>query len=151
MRGRQVYLAGPISGCTYGECTDWRDLYVDQLKRCNIECWSPMRNKAYLKKVGVIDGSYDFDPLATPRGIMTRDFDDCTKCDLLLVNFKDATKPSIGTIMEVAWAFQTRTPVVAVMPEGNVHEHPMISEAIGFRVDSHEVAMELIVSILGDE
>lgn len=145
MRGKQVYLAGPITGCTYGECTDWRQGIAADLP--GIECFSPLRDKAYLKNVGIIDGAYDFDPLATSRGIMTRDFWDCTSCDIVLANLLDITRVSIGTVMEIAWAFQSKIPVVCVMEEGNMHEHPMIGEAIGFRVGSLEAARDIVLSL----
>lgn len=147
MRGSQVYLAGPISGLTHGECTDWREKFRLELLVEGIECFSPMRGKEYLANVGKIEGSYDFDVMATPRGIMTRDFWDCTTCDALLVNLLGAERISVGTVMELAWAYQSRIPVVCVMEEGNLHEHPMVSEAIGFLVRDLHSAKNVLCSM----
>jgi len=80
---------------------------------------------------------------------MTRDFNDCSTCDVLLVNLLGASKVSIGTVMEIAWAYQNRTPVVVVMEqEGNPHEHAMIREAIGFRVHTMGEAIAVVRTIL---
>lgn len=108
-----------------------------------------MRGKEFLKIQGKIHGDYpELGPLASSRGIMTRDFFDCTRSDLIVVNLFEAPIISIGTIMEIAWAFQNRTPIICIMEAGNMHEHPMISEAIGFPVTNLEEAVDIAQSIL---
>ncbi len=89
-------------------------------------------------------------PLSGPRGIMTRDRFDATRCDVLLVNLLGAAKVSIGTVMEIAWADLKRTPiVVAIENDGsNPHEHAMIGEAIGFRCGTLDEALDVVRSIL---
>jgi hypothetical protein len=42
--------------------------------------------------------------LSCARGITTRDYNDCKRCDILVANFLGADKISIGTVMEIAWA-----------------------------------------------
>lgn len=157
----QIYLAGPITGCTYRGCTNWREAFKDMLRENmagegwnpdGVRCLSPMRAKEYLDQVGVINKDYpsvDFGPLSCSRGIMTRDFFDCTRADILVVNLLGATIVSIGTVMEIAWAYQNRTPTIVVMEkENNLHEHPMIWEAIGFRVESLEQAAHTAAAVL---
>ncbi len=144
----RVYLAGPISGLTYDEAQDWRKIAVTYLKSNRIQAFSPLRRKEFLRAEGVLTGSYETHPLSTSRGVMTRDHDDCMKADLILVNLLEATRVSVGTVMEIAWAYSYRVPVVAMMETGNVHEHPMISEAIGYRVDNLSDALDLVTAIL---
>ena len=43
-----VYLAGPITACSFDQCTDWRDQVCDMLPP-EIEGMSPMRGKHYLE------------------------------------------------------------------------------------------------------
>lgn len=213
-----VYLAGPISGCSYEGATDWRDHATAVLARDGIKGLSPMRAKEYLKgcerklehpypvgtRVKMVEGvkvvegfvygqvvghgpkgvSYyvewegigvqshmnetavqavltdigfsstceeygHLSPLSGPRGIMTRDRFDATRCGVLLVNLLGATKVSVGTVMEIAWADLKRTPVVvAIEPSGNPHEHAMVTEAIGFRCASMEEALQVTAAIL---
>ncbi len=144
----KIYLAGPITGCNFEECTDWREEFKTLMPE-SVQCLSPMRGKEFLKMRGEIHGSYpELGPLASSRGIMTRDFFDCTRSDLVLVNFYDATIVSVGTCMEVAWAYMNRTPLVCIMEDNNIHEHPMIHEAIGFRVSTLQEAADICQTIL---
>lgn len=151
-----VYLAGPISGLTFKGCTSWREYAVDQLAQAGIKGLDPMRGKHYLKEIGDEVLGPDGDKyklkgvLSTNRGIITRDRFDATRCDLLLVNLLQAPRVSIGTVMEIAWADLCRTPIVCAMEDdgSNLHEHGMILEAIGFRVNSLEKALQVTKSIL---
>ncbi len=150
----KVYLAGPITGLAYGDAVDWRT-EVRDLLRPNIQGLSPMRGKEYMSHLKSISGTgkeyAHLGALSTPRGVLTRDFFDCTRCDMVLANLLGAKAVSIGTVMEIAWAFQARRPVVCVMePEGNPHEHMMVTEAIGFRVPTLEKAIHVIKATLGE-
>ena len=149
-----VYLAGPITGLKYGEATDWRHQVIDELYMIGIKAYSPMRGKEYLAKLeGAISGTGEeyahLGVLSLPRGVMTRDRFDATRCDVLLVNLLGAKAVSIGSVMEIAWADAYRIPIVCVMEErGNPHEHMMIHEAIGYRVASLEAAVHVIKAVL---
>ncbi len=208
-----VYLAGPISGCSYEGCTDWREQVIRDLAQAGIKGLSPMRAKEYLKDIttplthpfpvgtkvmlrwgegaddesgtivehGPRNVSYMVDtgtrtvhanqsvveavatdvgfsatcenyghlsPLSGPRGIMTRDRFDATRCDVLFVNMLGATKVSVGTVMEIAWADLKRTPIVLCMEPGNIHEHAMLAEATGFRCGSIAEGLHVTKAIL---
>ena len=151
-----VYLAGPISGLNYNGATEWRDHAIAELALAGIKGLSPMRAKDYLKGVerdvgfsATCEEYGHLSPLSGPRGIMTRDRFDATRCDVLLVNLLGATKVSVGTIMEIAWADLCRTPIVVAMePTGNPHEHAMVTEAIGFRCVTLDEALHVVLSIL---
>jgi nucleoside 2-deoxyribosyltransferase len=152
-----VYLAGPITGLDYAGCTNWRNMAVATLAFAGIKGLSPMRWKEYLREQGILpalrnaqeDYEYaKYGVMSTSRGIMTRDRFDATRCDVLLVNLLGAEKVSVGTVMEIAWADLKRTPIVAVMEAGNVHEHGMVNEAIGFRCDTLEEGLNIVKGIL---
>lgn len=146
-----VYLAGPIAGLSYGAATDWRGLVSSDLNSDKVECLSPMRGKAFLKETQVLSaGGYQHNAMSTDKGINRRDFFDCTRADCVLINFLGAQKVSIGTVMEVAWAFQARKPVVCVMEPGNVHEHCMINDCITYKVGTLEEASRLIKWLFND-
>jgi hypothetical protein len=149
-----VYLAGPISGCTFGECTDWREEMKARLLPKGITCWSPMRAKGYLAKLATISATgqeyVSMSPLSTPRGVITRDRFDTQRVDVVLMNLLGATKVSIGSMIEMGWADSVRTPIIVVMEsEGNPHEHMMVSELTGFRVTTVEEAEDICLAILG--
>jgi nucleoside 2-deoxyribosyltransferase len=154
MREPLVYLAGPITGRTYDGATDWRKRACSELAAAGIKGLSPMRAKQYLAALpGPISGTGEeyahLSVLSLPRGVMTRDRYDATRCDVLLVNLLGATAVSIGTVMEIAWADIVRTPIVCAIEEkGNPHEHMMITEAIGFRTPSLFAALDAVKAIL---
>lgn len=150
-----VYLAGPITGLSYGGATDWRE-HARGVLAPEITGLSPMRGKEYLASIEKISGTGEeyahMGCLSLPRGVMTRDRFDCTRCDVLLVNLLGAKAVSIGTVMEIAWADSVRTPIVcAIEPTGNPHEHMMIQEALGYRVPSLNEALHIVRAILLDK
>lgn len=148
-----VYLAGPISGLSFAGCTIWRDYAAKTLNERGIRAMSPLRGKEYLAALESISGHGNeyahMGVLSTSRGVMTRDRFDATRCDVLLVNLLGATAVSIGTVMEIAWADDNRTPIVCAMEDtGNPHEHMMINEALGFRVPTLDEALHVTTAIL---
>jgi hypothetical protein len=140
---------------TYGNANDWREWVASQLNPWGIRTASPLRGKAYLEDRGLLQADCDvykqYSCLSSNRGIITRDRFDTKRCDLLLVNFLGATEKSLGTAMELAWAFDKGTPIVCAMEaSGNVHQHGMIMEAIGFQTSTLEEAVHVARSILLD-
>lgn len=152
MANMSVYLAGPITGLTYDEANDWRNKAREYLAQFNIVAFSPLRGKAYLKNLGELTATAEEEGkagvLSTPKAIMARDYRDATSCDVLFVNLLGATRVSIGTVMEIAWVYQLHKPIVLVMEPGNVHEHAMITETLGFRVSTIEEGLAVCASIL---
>ncbi len=146
---KKVYLAGPIGGLTYDFAAQWRDHATMRLNQYNIAAYSPLRYKQFLRAHGTLTTQpYTENPLATRRGILTRDHWDCMTADLIFVNFLGAATISMGTVMEVAFGHAYRKPIVAAMEQGNIHEHAMVSEAIDFRVDTLDEALDIAISIL---
>lgn len=141
-----VYCAGPISGLTHDASEKWRDDFKG-IVGSEIICLSPLRAKDYLRHAGILEQSYNY-PLSSDRGIMTRDHFDCSRADLVVCNLLNVSRVSIGTVMEIAWTYSYRKPLVAIMEDGSVHDHPMIREAIGFRVKTVMEAAQLTRSIL---
>lgn len=150
----RVYLAGPIGGLNYSDTTDWREQATRLLHahHSKIEGFSPMRGKQFLDTNQIIDASvtpYEH-PLATSKGIMTRDFNDCKNADVILVNMGiDHPKLSLGTVMEIAFAYSLQIPVVMVdNSKFQYANHPMIKEAVGFLAKDLTEAVKITASIL---
>ncbi len=141
-----IYLAGPITGCTYNEATDWRESFPGMIGK---DCLSPMRGKAFLSGLGKPLGVHDT-VLTQQRGIWCRDHFDVHRCHVMVANLLGAKIVSIGTMFELAWASERKIPVVLIMEnEGNIHEHPFVRESVYFRVDNLDEAAELVRLILG--
>lgn len=156
-----AYLAGPISGCSFNGCTNWRDYVIGRLPP-EIQGLSPMRGKTYLQGLDKISTHVSerhalnedskvkhlSQVMSGSRGIMTRDFNDCRRSDVILVNLHGADKVSIGTVMEIAWAKAFNIPVICVIDDGNLHDHPMINECVGFRVKNLDDAIDVLTMLL---
>jgi len=94
----KVYLCGPINGCTDEECKDWRaairesvlaqwrTIFIDPMKRD----YRGRESESY-------------------REIVDLDKRDVRNADVVLVNY---SKPSVGTSMEVFYAWTLGTPVI---------------------------------------
>lgn len=141
-------MAGPITGLDYKGCNDWREYVKSKLKEWGVTGVSPMRGKEYLSLEKAISDEYDM-VLSCQKGIATRDRFDVTSCDIMLVNFLGAKKVSIGTIVEYGWADAARKPIITVIEkEGNPHDHSMIKELTGFRVENLDEGLLIAKAIL---
>lgn len=146
---KSVYLAGPITGTSYEECTDWRKMVSHVLTSAGIDSYSPMRAKDYLLQETSVDDSYEETVMSSQRGIYARDYYDCRTCDAIIVNLLGAERVSIGTVMEIAWATAYEKPIVLVMEkENNIHEHSMLREACPFRVDTLNEGVDIMKTLL---
>lgn len=147
MKNYLVYLAGPITGTSYDEATNWRDVASVKLNS-NIQGISPMRGKQYLAGKEFIQDAHAEYTMSTPKAIVCRDRFDATRCDVLLVNFVGAKRVSIGTVLEIAWADSQRIPIVIAMEKDNVHQHAMIKEMAGYVVETLDEAVDVVNKIL---
>jgi nucleoside 2-deoxyribosyltransferase len=154
-RGMKVYLAGPITGLTYGAGQDWRQ-YVSQRFTPGIVGYSPLRAKQYLDDGNVIRDNQEevtmhgdlSAALSSDKGIVARDRYDCKTADLILMNLLGATRVSIGTMVEIGWATAYDKPVVLVMEsEGNIHDHMMV-RTLPFIVRDLDSAVKVVNAIL---
>lgn len=143
-----LYLAGPITGISYRDSTDWRK-YVAKKLPPQIKVISPLRGKTYLRTKKQIKTSYENIPLSSAKGIASRDRFDTMRCDALLVNLLGAKKVSIGSVLEIGWADAFRKPIIlAIEKEGNPHDHAELKEVANFIVDNLDEAIELAIKIL---
>ncbi len=109
-----------------------------------------MRHKEYLAKEKEIAVSYSLPEhfMSQAKHLFNRDKNDVITSDALLVNLYGATKVSIGTMFEIAWAHILNIPTVVVMESENIHVHPFVSEAASFVVPSLELGYSVIIKLL---
>jgi nucleoside 2-deoxyribosyltransferase len=103
-----VYLCGPINGCADAECKDWRTYAAANLART----LDPM--------VRDYRGREMESGIATE--IVENDKCDIDSSDVLLVNW---TGPSVGTSMEILYAWERQKTVIVVM-EANSRPSPWL-------------------------
>lgn len=150
MRNNIVYLAGPITSQSYKGANEWREELKERIEDSNpgVKCLSPMRGKYYLESCQSIaaTGVEKLGILSGGKAVTARDYSDVTHSDIIIVNLLGAKKVSIGTMFEVAWAWQNHIPVVLVIEpeEKNVHTHSMLLEMCGYRTDNLEDAITIV-------
>jgi nucleoside 2-deoxyribosyltransferase len=93
----KVYLAGPIAGCTDEQCNGWRNTVTAMLGEENV--LNPMRR------------DYRGFDVAPPAEIVEQDKADIDASTCVLVYYE---QPSVGTSMEVLYAWERGKPVVIV-------------------------------------
>jgi nucleoside 2-deoxyribosyltransferase len=158
---RFVYLAGPISGCNYGEAVDWRQ-HVSGLFLPGIKGISPMRLKDWCKKLKAIKDVKQYAKIADEddflisgesHAINTRDMFDVRTCDMLYIylpkELTDKTGLSAGTVKEIGYAARDRKPMVLVTDDKKLAGHPLLREDIGWIVPTLELGAEVVNSVLG--
>ena len=144
----KVYLAGPIYALNYKGCNDWREYSRNLLAEEGIIGVSPMRAKEHLNNGELILGA-DNNVISSQKGLVTRDRWDVMTCSIMFANFLGAKTISRGTMIEYGWADAYRKPIIAVMEkEGNVHDHPIVRELTGFRVESLDEGLYIAKKIL---
>ena len=103
-----IYLCGPINGCTDQECRDWREFVKSRWSGSTID---PMHRD--------YRGRED----ENVREIVELDKADIDGSDVLLVNYD---KPSVGTSMEVLYAWERGKKIVVVVSSFDVKLSPWL-------------------------
>jgi nucleoside 2-deoxyribosyltransferase len=97
---KTVYLAGPINGCSDAEANDWRSLAKSFSGFAFID---PMVRDYRGKEAECV------------REIVCLDKRDIRESDVVIVMY---VKPSVGTAMEVLFAWQLDKPVIVIDQSG---------------------------------
>jgi len=143
-----VYLAGLIS-TDHPESLSWRDDAAYHLGTWSvpgsiIETLSPVRGKDMTKSK---DGGIST-PAHNSKSIILRDYNDIKRADVMLANLNlwGSTRPLVGTLMELAWAWELKMPVIAVCDKGDrlMRDHPFIRECVSHYCETMEEALEFI-------
>lgn len=101
----KIYLAGPIQGRSDADCNGWRASARDAFEASGITVKDPMvrdgRGKPMTKEVAseIVEGD-------------KRDIDEC---DAVLVRYD---RPSVGTSMEILYAWERKKTVIIVNASG---------------------------------
>ena len=145
MKQRIVYLAGLIS-TEYPESLEWRKRIAPILADSGFDVRTPLFGKHNLTSNSP-DGGITSN-LDTSMSICLRDRRDVRECDIVLINLLTfgCPRPLVGTIAELAWSWDQRTPVVAICDKNDylMRKHPFISEFVSRYVETEEEAIEFL-------
>lgn len=145
----KIYLAHPISGMNPNDIFDYYITLKQRLEIMFYQVMHPMTGKGYLRTEKSLRKEGYSNPVSTNHAINTRDLWMVRQADIVLVDLTGTTEPSIGCIIETAAAHVMRKHIVAVIPDGNVHEHGMLLDCIDIRfydLPSAEEYLEKLIS-----
>jgi hypothetical protein len=103
MKITKTYLCGPINGCTDEEAKNWREMIKAEVGAES--CIDPMRRDYRGREDECVDELVELDKI------------DVLEADIILVNYD---KPSVGTSMEVLYAWMHHKNIIVVCKEGTV-------------------------------
>jgi len=132
-----IYLSGPMSGMDKATMCNWRE--DAKLYGLNHIWLDPTRESNLINE---------------EVGCFHRDYSDVKRSDLVLVNLTQSVDQiSIGTMFEIAWAYEMRKPIVLIVNPTTSHilykTHPFIRDCTVFKVCYLYQALELIDEIGG--
>lgn len=139
----KIYTVGPISGFSADQVYDYFERVKEQLTEYGYIVFSPLAGKAQLRtELQFRSHGYDNIPIATNHAIFGRDRWMVKQSDVIYANFIGCgDRVSIGSMMELAWAFDNDKHVVIAMEPDNIHRHAFVLEAADIIYESHEKAI----------
>lgn len=139
-----IYCAHPISGLSYDNVVDYYTNTANNLISMGYKVLYPMCGKSYLRNEIAFKASGYGNPLSTNRAIIGRDHFMVKKADIVYINFVGCSNVSIGSCMELAWAFDSDKHVIIVMEENNIHRHAFVLEAADAIFTSEKEAFDYL-------
>lgn len=146
----RVYLAGPITGLSYGEARHgWRAEFAKYLDPA-IEAYSPMRQENHLSEIQLIEHKPYDGILSQAKAIVAKDRLDVQRADLIVAGFLGAKLVSVGTLIEIGWADAwNKTTIIIMEPDGsNPMDRFFLTEMADFRVATVKEAADVANAIL---
>ncbi len=149
----RIYLSGPISGTAREEISRWRQRVIEMLPR-RVEVFDPASSPydASLAFASEESPSAALGRLMHGRLVVDRNKHMIQSSDVVLANFLDADRASIGSIGELFWANAFRVPIVIIREQsGNVHDHAMLNAIASVVASSLEEGCDAVLNVLGTD
>lgn len=156
MSNINVYLAGPIGGCTLAGANDWRDMFSTMLAELGpFVGVSPLRCEPLIGDRYTMQ--YDDKRFGTPSAIQAKNFEDVKRCDVTVAYIpKDITDengyPSVGTVCELSWAFALAKPRIIISDVPCVAQNAVVKATVPWifeEADGFQNALDVIEGIFG--
>ena len=145
---KKVYLAGNISSdpATY----KWREeaTVILEPKFIILNPAANKFNRLLIKEHKADVEEFKKDAIKKSQGILiVKDYQLVAKSDIILVNQQIITpdKPMIGTLFELAWAWQLKIPVIAIAADNWYCNHPFPRATFAARAETLKDACDLIL------
>ena len=140
----RVYCVHPISGLSFKQVVDYYSRVVPALEHLGYNVFHPMIGKMYLQTEGSIKSEGYDNPLSKDHAIMGRDHWMVRTSDIIYANLLGAKIVSIGSCMELAWAYDRGKHTVVVMEKNNPHRHAFVLEAAHIVFETEKEALDYL-------
>lgn len=134
----KIYLAGIIDGKQIDKCKAWRNEIIQHYTNWkdtgknygDVEFWNPINGEDQISEDGLTSH-------VPSKSILAKDYNAIKRCDLFLVNMNTfgVVRPPIGTIMEIAFAYEFRKPILMISNEDLYKKHPFVSNMVDWYFD----------------
>jgi nucleoside 2-deoxyribosyltransferase len=135
----KVYLAGIIDGKKIKQCREWRAKIIDHYKNWknsghnygNLEFLNPLNGEDNISADG-------FTSNLPPSAILMKDYNAIKMSDLFVANMDvfGVKRYPIGTLMEIAFAYEFRKPIILISKEPIYKKHPFVGTMVNCFVDN---------------
>jgi hypothetical protein len=144
-----VYLAGYIQGSCIEKCVEWRKRI-----RNYYENWEDSEGNIKPYPIDFLDplNGENFSEISPdglkgcfpPKAIVHKDYICVKKSDLIICNTDTfgEDRPLIGTLYELAWAFEFKKPVIMITNNIVFEQHPFVIDTVSWYVKSVEELLE---------
>jgi nucleoside 2-deoxyribosyltransferase len=141
----KIYLAGFIQGSCIEKCIAWRKRlreYYDNWKdgqRYPLSWLDPINGEHFDEITP--DGLKGFLP---PNAIVHKDYYCVKNSDLIICNMDTfgENRPLVGTIYELAWAYEFRKIVIMITDNQVYEQHPFLTNTVSWYVKSVDELIE---------
>ena len=118
-----VYFAHPISGLS----REVVQQYYDDIRKMFGKICFVQTPMDVVARTDLSERKESFkDPAMVNDVITNRDYKFVEGCNVIFANLSKCTRVSIGTVMEIAWAYAHHKYIIIVMDKEGLHEHGMI-------------------------
>jgi 5-methylcytosine-specific restriction endonuclease McrA/endogenous inhibitor of DNA gyrase (YacG/DUF329 family) len=140
-----VYLSGYINEKKLEDCIKWRRQIIEHYNNWNdgegypIVWLDPMNGE-----VGKIENHGMSSSMVPGKALLMRDFNSVKMADIIVANLDTfgGKRPMIGTMFELAWAWQQGTPIIIIAKDNYYINHPFIKEIASMTVSSTEELLQ---------
>ena len=139
-----IYLAGYIQGIVIEKCIAWRK----QIRK-HYDDWKGAGVPYPITWMDPLNGEEDvsdngLNSNVPSQAIFTRDYQCVKRADLLVVNTDTfgQDRPLLGTIFELAWAFEHHVPVIMITKEEMYKKHPFLEHNVAWYFENVEELLE---------
>ena len=140
-----VYLAGPVSGLSYKEATEWRKTWSEELEPIGINCLDPMAGISEEDFKAYEDDCYR-GGLLSEEAVTARDYLYLSRSRLIVMNTLQTPTISVGCAIETGWARALDIPMLWL--ERDPWDHAMLNVQKDFIATSHDYGINMVIDIL---